>query len=88
MVMKLHQAKDTGNQYYLQVWLDNTKFVLDAEGNPTTDPDPEWLREWRWGKDVERIDYLRETKLLAEIELAKMNADATVITLSDEGKTL
>lgn len=88
MVMELVQAKDTGKQIYLQVWLDNTKFALDAEGNPTTDPDPEWLREWRWGKDVARKDYRRETKLLAKLELDKMNAASTVITLADEGKVL
>jgi hypothetical protein len=88
MTMKLVQAKDTGKQIYLQVWLDNTKVLLDDEGNPTTEPDPEWLREWRWGKDVLRKDYHRETKLLAKLELDKMNAALTVITLTDEGKTL
>ncbi len=88
MTMKLHKAKDTGNQYYLQVWLDDTKVVLDAEGNPTTEPDPEWLREWRWGKDVPRADIRRETKLLAQLELDKMNADSTMVTLPEEGATL
>lgn len=88
MTMKLVQAKDTGKQFYLQVWLDTTKVLFDDEGNPTREPNPEWLREWRWGKDNSRAHIRRETKLLAQLELDKMNADSTIVTLSEEGKTL
>ena len=83
MPMKLHQAKDMGHQFYLQVWLDDTRFELDADGNPTAEPDPEWLREYRWGKDVDRRNIRLETRLLARLELAKMNA--VVVTLPGEG---
>ncbi len=105
MTMKLHQAKDTGSQYYLQVWLDITKELmvpeLDEDGKPVKDeqgqlvlvaspgvPDPDWLREWRWGKDIPRADIRRETKLLAQLELDKMNVDSTIVTLSEEGTIL
>lgn len=79
MTMKLVQAKDTGKQFFLQVWLDDTKKV---DGNP----DPEYLREWRWGKDNSRAHIRRETRLLAQIELDKINA--VTVTLSEEGQTL
>ncbi len=88
MAMKIIQAKDTGKQFYLQIWLDNTKVLLDDEGSSTQEPDPEWLREWRWGKDNSRAHIRRETKLLAKLELDKMNAISTVITLPEEGKKL
>lgn len=104
MAMKIHQAKDTGKQFYLQIWLDDTKELmvpeLDDEGKSIKDedgvpvmvavpgePDPEWLREWRWGKDTPKATMRRETKLLAQVELNKMNA-AGVITLAEEGQTL
>ncbi len=94
MAMKLHQAKDTGDQYYLQVWLDDTKVLLDDEGSPTREPDPEWLREWRWGKvdgegkPISRAMIQDEVALLARLELGKMNAVSTVVTLPEEGATL
>ncbi len=103
MTMKIHQARDTGKQFYLQIWLDTTKELmvpeLDEDGKVVKDevgqvvmvavpgePDPEWLREWRWGKDTPRATMRRETRLLAQTELDKMNAVGT--TLSEEGQTL
>ncbi len=88
MVMKYLQAKDTGTQYYYQVWLDDTKVLLDDKGERTEEPDPDWIREWRWGKDNTLVHAQRETKLLAQLELNKMNSDSTIITLSVEGKKL
>ena len=87
MTMKLHRARDMGDQYFLQVWLDDTKEALDKDGRPIPgEPDPEGLREWRWAKDMDLVDIRRETRLLALLELDKMAP--TVITLPEEGSTL
>lgn len=104
MAMKIQQAKDTGKQFFLQIWLDDTKELmvpqLDAEGKAVKDeagnpvmvavpgkPDPEWLREWRWGKDTPKSMMKRETKLLAKLELVKMNF-TNIKTMPEEGRTL
>jgi len=82
MAMKIQVAQDRGYDYHLEIWLDDTKFDTDG-----VSPDPEWVRTWNWGKDVRRVDMRRETQLLAQGELNKMNP-VGVVALSEQGETL
>lgn len=80
MTMKLLTARDLGTEYRLVVHLDDTKLI---EGNP----DPVYVREFRWGKDMPLARVKAETKLLAQLELAKMTPSGGSV-LAGEGADL
>lgn len=84
---------DTTKELMVPSLDEDGKVIKDDDGEVVLvavpgEPDPEWLREWHWGKDVERAGMLRETRLLAQLELDKLNAPGRVITLADEGDML
>jgi hypothetical protein len=92
MTMKLLRARDSGGFYRLRVHLDTTK-VLDRDrpelGLTAGDPDPAWVREYEWTKDMPLARVKAETKLLCQTELAKLNATGDEgAVLAGEGQAL
>lgn len=60
------------NDYLLSVHIDTTKVLEDNS------PDPAYVREYVWGKDMSLERIKAEAKLLAEDELAKMTAGTVI----------
>ena len=82
MSIKVLQARKRETEYFFQIHLDDSK-VVEEEGKEV--PDPYFVREYRWGKDIDLADIKREMKALVKAELARLDDG---VPLSIEGKRL